>query len=145
MAQKYAHLDADRFVIGFYADDFHEPHQIPDGAVPITDAQHAQLLAGQSAGKRMSLCKRGKPKLVDRPAPTNDELASAARAQRNTLLADCDRIVARHRDQVDEGIKPSLSAAVYRAWLAYRRALRELPQQKGFPSKIDWPDAPKSS
>ena len=27
-------------------------------------------------------------------------------------------------------------------WLGYRQALRDVPQQAGFPTKIDWPDLP---
>ena len=28
------------------------------------------------------------------------------------------------------------------AWAAYRRLLREVPQQAGFPQSIDWPKSP---
>lgn len=29
------------------------------------------------------------------------------------------------------------------AWAAYRQALRDIPQQAGFPNNITWPEAPK--
>jgi hypothetical protein len=28
------------------------------------------------------------------------------------------------------------------AWAAYRQALRDVPQQEGFPDNITWPEAP---
>lgn len=35
------------------------------------------------------------------------------------------------------------SKAERAGWLFYRQALRDLPQQSGYPEKIVWPDAPK--
>lgn len=65
------------------------------------------------------------------PEPTDQELADAARAQRNRALAATDFIV--------------LSDAPYTnkaAWCAYRQALRDVPEQAGFPREIEWPAAP---
>jgi hypothetical protein len=50
---------------GFYVDDVHEPHQIPDDAVEITDEQHQELLQGQSNGKQITSDDTGNPILVD--------------------------------------------------------------------------------
>lgn len=68
----------------------------------------------------------------DEPAPTPapEDLAAAARAERNRLLAACDWT------QVPDA---PVDAA---AWAAYRAALRDVPQQAGFPEVIDWPVAP---
>lgn len=35
-----------------------------------------------------------------------------------------------------------LTAAQKTAWAAYRQALRDVPEQAGFPDTIDWPTAP---
>lgn len=35
-----------------------------------------------------------------------------------------------------------LAEAANGAWGAYRKALRDLPEQAGFPFEIDWPEAP---
>ena len=58
-----------------------------------------------------------------------------ARAERDLRLAACDWIVTR---AVETG------APVPAAWAAYRSALRDLPQQPGFPGAITWPMPPAS-
>jgi len=57
-------------------------------------------------------------------------LADAARAKRNRLLAECDWT------QVSDA---PVDAS---AWAAYRQALRDVPQQSGFPENIVWPVSP---
>lgn len=61
----YANLDSNRFIIGFYSDDFHAADQIPEGAVEITEDTHLALLNGQGAGKRMALDASGNALLID--------------------------------------------------------------------------------
>jgi hypothetical protein len=53
------------------------------------------------------------------------------RAQRNRLLAACDwtQLPDAQCDQT--------------AWAAYRQALRDIPQQDGFPASVAWPEAPQ--
>jgi hypothetical protein len=141
MSQKYAHLDVDRFVIGFYADDFHEAHQIPAGAVEIDDEHHVALLEGQSVGKRMKLDAKGQALLVDPAPPTSDELATALRGRRDAALAATDWLVSRHQDETLFSAKTTLTKAQGDALGAYRKALRDLPAVKAFPS-VDLPAAP---
>ncbi|MGP3699184.1 tail fiber assembly protein [Rhodobacter sp. NSM] len=57
----------------------------------------------------------------------------AARARRDKLLAGCDWT------QVAD-------APVDReAWAGYRQALRDVPQQAGFPAVIAWPEPPQGN
>jgi hypothetical protein len=62
--------------------------------------------------------------------PTEDELAIKVRAQRNHLLAASDwtQIPDAPVDQA--------------AWATYRQALRDVPQQSGFPDDVAWPPKP---
>jgi hypothetical protein len=68
---------------------------------------------------------------------TPEEIAALApkpgeiRAQRNRLLAACDwtQLPDAQCDQT--------------AWAAYRQALRDIPQQPGFPTDVTWPEALK--
>ena len=60
-----------------------------------------------------------------------EEAADAARALRNKMLDDCDNMLVPDRPNVDVD-----------AWKAYRQALRDVPEQEGFPLVIDWPVAP---
>jgi hypothetical protein len=60
-------------------------------------------------------------------------VASAARRARDALLAETDWT------QVSD--VPSTEAE-RQAWLLYRQALRDVPQQEGFPYTVMWPDKP---
>ena len=62
------------------------------------------------------------------------EFAKAARGTRDRLLADCDWVVVK---AVESG------QAVPTEWATYRQALRDLPQQIGFPTTIVWPVKPE--
>ena len=68
---------------------------------------------------------------IDWPKPTDEELAQAARAQRNALLAASDWTQL-----------PDIPEDIRLAWQPYRQALRDLPDQEGFPATIDWPTPP---
>ncbi|NBW23522.1 MAG: phage tail protein, partial [Caulobacteraceae bacterium] len=37
---------------------------------------------------------------------------------------------------------PDAPVADHEAWAAYRQALRDVPEQPGFPAQIEWPTAP---
>ena len=60
--------------------------------------------------------------------------ASSARAQRDKLLAATDWAVLPD-SPLDESSKTSLKT--------YRQALRDVPQQEGFPNNISWPNMPE--
>lgn len=140
MSQKFAHVDADGVVLGFYADDIHAAHQIPEGAVPISNEQHQALLAGQSAGKVMKVID-GEHVLAERPALTEDELASMLIDGRNDALAATDWLAVRHMDEQMLEQPTTLTKAQAAALGAYRKALRDLPAANGFPN-VALPVAP---
>ncbi|MBN3839262.1 tail fiber assembly protein [Burkholderia sp. Ac-20349] len=73
------------------------------------------------------------------------QVEANARRERDTLLSGSDKIVTQYRDELEMGGQTSIDATTYKAWLKYRRALRDVPQQKGFPTKINWPKAPAAS
>ncbi len=141
MGQKFAHTDAEGFVIGFYADDFHSADQIPDGAIAITDEQHAELLEGQATGKRMKVAADGSHSLAEQAHPTTEVLASILRAQRGAALEATDWLAARHMDEQMAMQTTTLSPDQVKALGAYRKALRDLPAAKGFPN-VALPVAP---
>ncbi|KVS58023.1 tail fiber assembly protein [Burkholderia cepacia] len=141
MGQKYARLDDERRIVSFYDEAFHSKAEIPEGVVKISDDDHAALLDGQSEGKCMALCEQGRPAFVEHRPRSIEEVLDVARRKRKRLLDESDRIVTRHRDQVDEGIATTLTDEQYRDVLRYRRELRDLPDQAGFPN-IEWPAAP---
>ena len=66
-------------------------------------------------------------------AEREQELADNARSQRDRLLAASDWIAIRAIERGD---------AMPEAWQTYRQALRDVPEQAGFPVAIDWPTLP---
>lgn len=60
-------------------------------------------------------------------------LAGEMRRQRDALIASCDWT------QMPDAPLPAATKAL---WAAYRQALREVPEQAGFPTMISWPVAP---
>jgi hypothetical protein len=64
---------------------------------------------------------------------SDEDRDNEARAKRDRLLAETDWIVTRAIERAE---------AVPEVWAAYRQALRDVPEQEGFPVTIVWPEAP---
>ena len=64
---------------------------------------------------------------------TDAEYATEAREKRNELIAETDYLA-----MPDYPLDSERKAAVF----AYRQALRDVPEQAGFPRQIDWPVKP---
>ena len=64
---------------------------------------------------------------------TDEEYATEAREKRNALIAETDFMA-----MPDYPLDEERKAAV----LAYRQALRDVPEQAGFPRQINWPTKP---
>ena len=86
--------------------------------------------------------KYGEPELVEMtPAEVEQHLnpppvpptAEEVRAQRDSLLLKTDWIVVRAQEVGDE---------IPEGWSQYRQALRDIPEQIGFPADVQWPDPP---
>lgn len=89
-----------------------------------------------------------------RIAEYNSEPARAARirSERNRRLDATTWLVERHKEQTAGNIETSITGEDYTALLTYRQALRDLPQQEGFPWSGDinapdvlWPVMPTFS
>ena len=73
--------------------------------------------------------------LYDRLAQDETQkIADEVRDRRDKLLEACDYLMA---------LDYPLSTAAREQWRAYRQALRDIPQQEGFPDNIEWPQKPK--
>ncbi|WP_156669330.1 phage tail assembly chaperone [Pseudomonas sp. DR 5-09] len=125
---------------GFYDPDINLV--IPDDAVVINDDLYAELLLGNSRGMIISSDKHGYPCLVSPEPPSVEYLAEVERAWRDVQLSVTDALVARHRDELEEGGSTYLTAEQYAELQAYRRQLRDWPQGSQFPLAEHRPIAP---
>ena len=64
---------------------------------------------------------------------TDEDYAAEARAKRNQLIAETDFMA-----MPDYPLDEERKAAV----LAYRQALRDVPEQAGWPRDVEWPEKP---
>ena len=63
--------------------------------------------------------------------------AENVRKMRNALLLRSDPQMFADRVELED-------AELVEAWKEYRQALRDLPQQPGFPFDIEWPEMPRA-
>lgn len=70
------------------------------------------------------------------PEPTEEQQKMQIRAQRNLLLTQCDWT------QLPDA---PLTTEQKQAWAEYRQALRDIPEQAGFPENVAWPLVPEAT
>lgn len=76
--------------------------------------------------------------LVERiVAAATEKEAESVRKMRNTLLLKSDPQMFADRVEHED-------AEIVEAWKEYRQALRDLPQQPGFPFDVEWPEMPRT-
>lgn len=102
---------------------------------PLTDyAAYSEAAAWAMANGAEILDKGDYYEVVAVPEPTAEQKASLIRAKRDALLAETDLIIIR----CAEAGEP-----VPEEWKAYRQALRDVPEQPGFPEAVNWPEQPE--
>lgn len=73
---------------------------------------------------------------------TPAQRAEEIRSKRDGLIDDIMWRVERYQTQTELGVATADSDDNYRAVLAYIEALRQVPEQAGFPDVVEWPSAP---
>ncbi len=86
-------------------------HATPNGPIPFTEEEEAERDAEEAKWL----------------ASENDRLTENARAERNAKLAETDWTA-------------SSDVTMSDAMKTYRQALRDVPEQSGFPTDITWPE-----
>lgn len=89
-------------------------HATPEGNVPFTPEEEAEWDARQA----------------EWATGANDRAAAEIRTERDAKLTESDwtQVVDAPVDQA--------------AWATYRQALRDIPEQAGFPNEVNWPIEP---
>ena len=115
---------------GFYLTEIHGTN-IPSDAVQITKEQHRTLLNEQCNGKQIVPDENGYPIAIVPPVipPTWEDI----RVKRDSLLKESDWVVL-----ADSNPKPSKDA-----WINYRQALRDIPQNFSTPEEVLFPNKPE--
>ncbi|EIU3154830.1 phage tail assembly chaperone [Pseudomonas aeruginosa] len=113
----------------------------PADGIPVSAEVHARILQEQEAGRVICAGPDGQPMTKEPPPPSTDELAAIERAWRDHQLDATDALVARHRDEIEDG-DTTLTGEQYQALQAYRRTLRDWPEQGEFPLAEHRPSAP---
>jgi len=72
-------------------------------------------------------------------AAKDAEQAKAIRAERDKKLAECDWVTIKAIDASSDGLGIQLPLV----WINYRKALRDVPGQAGFPWNVTWPTKPE--
>ena len=115
---------------GFFDTDLFDASNMPEDAIEIGIEAYNELFAGQTAGKVISW-DGSEPYLSDR-VKSDEEMALSVREQRNEDLKSSDWTQL-----------PDVPDSVKTAWSVYRQALRDVPQQEGFPHNTQWPTKPQ--
>ena len=120
---------------GFYDEADHGDNMPADVTPESTwGVTFKELMQGMERGKRIIADESGNPFLSDPPLPTDEQLATTARAKRDKLITETDYLL-----MPDYPITTEKMASVK----TYRQLLRDITKQAGFPTNIDWPPIPE--
>jgi hypothetical protein len=105
--------------------------ELPFTADPNDCEEHGRaIFAAALAGEYGEIAEYVPP-----PPPTTEELSAQVRSQRDYLIAESDWT------QLPDA-RAAMGAEKAAEWDVYRQALRDIPQQSGFPEQVEWPVAP---
>lgn len=71
-----------------------------------------------------------------------EQKAAEARAERDRRIDAIRWRIERYQTQAAAGLETTDTAEHYKAILLYVQALRDIPEQAGFPEAIEWPEEP---
>lgn len=101
---------------------------------PLTDLEaYSQAAAWCNANRAMIEDKGDYYEVCEIPEPTDEEVAANVRGRRDALIAETDFLM-----MPDYPLAEDKKAQLE----AYRQALRDIPQQEGFPKNVEFPEKP---
>ena len=127
---KYAHIDSNNFILGWYDSELHD--NIP---VPNIEVNESVWNTAINNGCN-HLTNNGVASYVD--SRTSLEREADARAERDvTLKNEVDPIVSNPLRWA------GMTSEKQSEWATYRNLLLDITDQSGFPDNIDWPVKPQ--
>jgi hypothetical protein len=106
--------------------------ELPDG--PTIPPYHTRTPPPEKAG-HYAVMRNGwilvEGAVPDKPIPPEPDFSPIVRAERDAKLKDSD------------WTQLSDAPVDKDAWAVYRQALRDVPQQEGFPENVTWPEQPE--
>jgi len=79
---------------------------------------------------------------LEHPEKTNVQLAEEIRSKRNKYLSEIDKVILRHRREVDLGVATKLTDDQFKQVLQIAQDLANVPEQSTFPTSVVWPTQP---
>lgn len=76
------------------------------------------------------------------PEKPTEQKETEARAERDQRIDAIRWRIERYQTQAAAGMETNDTAEQYKAILLYVQALRDVPEQAGFPDAIEWPEEP---
>jgi hypothetical protein len=108
------------------------PIELPDG--PTIPPYHTRTPPPEKDG-HYAVMRNGwilvEGAVPDEPTPPEPDLSPIVRAERDAKLKESD------------WTQLSDAPVDKEAWAVYRQALRDVPQQEGFPHSVTWPEQPE--
>lgn len=130
----FAHIEAGK-VVGFFNKEIHG-NTIPKNSIEITvqDWQNALEINANAYENGQFIVKDFRTQ-----QEITDDLASAERHKRDSLIDEVEWRLLRYERQKALAVTTTDTEAWYLETLHYVQALRDVPQQTGFPYEITWP------
>ena len=110
----------DKTTNGFYIEGFHE---IPNGAIEITEETYSTLLDGQATGKQIIANKQGNPVLID-PQPSDAHELNLDTLKWEISTEKLTALLTEKRNHLIEQID-SHAATIYSTWTRFESEYRE--------------------
>lgn len=126
---------------GFYNSIDHA-NKIPEDAVEISEQAYSALFAAPFLNRCIKADAKGYPVLSEVMVDRIEAQVLNETHWRDAQLTATDRLVARDRDEMEDDGSTTLDQTQYTQLQAYRRALREWPQDELFPAVEHRPVAP---
>lgn len=109
---------------------------------PYTNTEYADLAVYCNENGKVIEDKGDYLEAVNPKEPTDEQKSAEARAERDRRIEAIRWRIERYQTQSDAGLETTDTAEHYKSILLYIQALRDVPEQAGFPDAIEWPEEP---